>query len=111
MAREQHVLVCYDITDDRARKQFAEELLDLGLARKQYSLFEGTIPAKRVRNVTDVCEKYKNMMNNNEITPSEVGCSIEVIELCGRCEERIHRYSTDESDETTGEKSDDFTIH
>jgi len=111
MARTRHVLVSYDVTDDRVRAQFAEELLDLGLVRNQYSLFEGEIPTKRVKNVIDICEKYIRMMNDDEVGPTKVGGAIQVIQLCSRCEDRIHRYHIDENAATELEEQDEFTIH
>lgn len=111
MTRTRLVLVSYDITDDRVRTQFAEELLDLGLVRNQYSLFEGEIPTKRIKNITDICEKYIRMMDTDEVDPTEVGGAIQIIQLCGRCEEQIHRYHTDENEPTQPEEQDEFTIH
>lgn len=41
-------LVIYDISSNKARKKIADQLLDLGLIRAQYSVFIGTVATNRI---------------------------------------------------------------
>ena len=58
-------LVIYDISSHKSRKKVADQLLDLGLTRAQYSVFIGTANAKRIDEITLFAEQ--NLAANDRL--------------------------------------------
>ncbi len=44
-----HIIVTYDITDDKARKKVSDCCLDYGLDRQQFSVFTGLLKPIHIR--------------------------------------------------------------
>lgn len=59
-------LVCYDISDSRKRRQFFEDLKDLGLIPVQKSVFYGDLKPPEV--------KMLSQMIKNKLDPEEDSC-------------------------------------
>lgn len=94
MSKDTFVIVSYDITEDKLRSWFADELTNLGLRREQYSLFKGTIPSKRVKSIEDAARKCRETED----------CKIRIIPLCARCQKHSICFPEEE------EKTNDYTI-
>lgn len=52
-----HVMLLYDITDDRARTKIADACLDYGLDRLQYSAYVGTLSRNHQQELMLVIEE------------------------------------------------------
>jgi len=78
----EHIVVAYDVMDDRAREAFASKLMDLGLQRVQLSVFEATLPKNRVRDVWDLSEEFCR----------EAGRSVKVFVVCSTCHRRVRSF-------------------
>lgn len=69
-----HILVIYDITDDKTRNKVAEACKDYGLTRIQYSAFEGNANRNRRQELTQRLRRTLGRQQGN----------IQVIPLCER---------------------------
>lgn len=82
MTWDERIVVAYDVKDDRARESFASMLMDLGLQRVQFSVFEANLPRNRVRDVWDLSDEFCK----------EVGRSVKVFVLCSTCRRRARSF-------------------
>lgn len=69
-----HLLVSYDLRDDRRRTRLAKGLSGF-LTRVQMSVFEGELPDQRLEDLLSLID--------SEIDPSED--SVRIYRLCRRC--------------------------
>lgn len=53
-----HVLVIYDISDDKARHKVSETCLNYGLDRYQYSVFAGRLKPIHIRELAKVLRPH-----------------------------------------------------
>jgi CRISPR-associated protein Cas2 len=73
-----HVVVAYDIIDDRRRVRLARFLIGY-LQRVQKSVFEGEIEQKR----------YLLMKEGIDERIEHVEATVRIYQLCGRCKETV----------------------
>lgn len=64
-------LIIYDITDDKARKQISDRLLDLGMTRAQYSVFIGSAEKNRIDELTLFAESKLEKTDKLYVIPIE----------------------------------------
>lgn len=69
-----HLIVAYDIVDDRRRTRLADRLAEL-LHRVQKSVFQGEVDAKRLEDV------YQRIYEEVDLSED----SVLVLRLCGAC--------------------------
>jgi len=62
-------LVIYDISSDKVRKKVADQLLDLGLVRAQYSVFIGTANQNRIDEITLFAEEHLSAKDRLYVIP------------------------------------------
>lgn len=53
-----HIIVVYDITNDRQRKKVSDTCLDYGLDRHQYSVFIGRIKPTHLRELVKLLHPF-----------------------------------------------------
>lgn len=82
MRHGETVVVAYDVADDEPRQALASRLMDLGLQRVQFSVFEADLPRNRVRDVWDLAEEFCK----------EAGRSVKVFVLCSTCHRRSRSF-------------------
>jgi len=74
-----YVLVAYDIEDNGRRSKIAELLQYYGLARIQYSVFAGEMPARKLKDMT-------NTLFDMELEDDD---NITIVPLCENCKEDV----------------------
>lgn len=88
-----HVLLSYDIVDNRRRTRLAKALSNY-LERVQKSVFEGKVPDRRWGDLQEAIER--------EIDPSED--SVRIYRLCVRCQLSIEVLGLGSYVETEGDE-------
>ncbi len=78
-------VVCYDISEDNARTQMSDRLLDFGV-RIQDSVFECLLDA----------ELYERMLERIEKVPLAEQDRVRIYRICGRCVEAVKIYGPGE---------------
>jgi len=53
-----HVIVTYDISNNKARRKISERCLDYGLDRTQYSVFSGRLRPTSIRALSKALQQY-----------------------------------------------------
>ncbi len=79
-----HVVVSYDIANDRKRRKIAQTLETL-LVRVQKSVFEGEVPDGPLRKIV---ERAAGKVDR------EAGDSLRVYRLCAGCAPRVETFGT-----------------
>ncbi|RKX51241.1 MAG: CRISPR-associated endonuclease Cas2 [Thermotoga sp.] len=72
-----NVIIIYDITDDKLRRQISEELKNFGLERIGYSAFCGSISKKALR----ALEQRLNILIESDV--------LHIVPLCKFCFQKI----------------------
>lgn len=71
------IIVLYDISDNKKRNQTSEQLKNYGLYRIGYSVFNGEIPKKKLKELE---KTMKDLIEEDKM---------HIIELCNQCFEKI----------------------
>lgn len=74
-----YIIVAYDIEDNGRRSKIAEMLQYYGLARIQYSVFAGEIPAKKLKEMNDRLLSM-DLGDDDNIT---------IVPVCGSCKDEV----------------------
>jgi len=80
--KEIHLVVAYDITNDKRRNEIAKALKQYG-ARQQYSFFECIVTAKQL---------VKMQAKLLSLSKKDEGDRVGIIPLCPRCSKRVQRH-------------------